>query len=515
MPKGYTLVQLDADFATSYADVAVAWGSVTASSGAAWWSGANPTRLTVPSGVTRMKLMAGFDFQQAGVQLSMITTVRINNVVSEAANGWYPRGRTQIGSVGGYANHNTYFETPVFAVTPGDYIEVMVQLNPDFGGTGDVLANTRSWCCVTDETDWRGLVLSINADDTAVVAATPYTMPWTTELIDDRSAWAVGTPTEITIPAGVTAIRWTSLVRGTSSSTAGRFVAVEPKINGQTMTGGASRTRLMSEGQATNTAHEQLAFSGTGDVTPGDTLTFDVWGGTTTADILAYSWVEVEFLRETVQAAGAGAGWRSTGLPPGHTISNGGLTATNTSAGDNYNSGSVVWERRMHYYNSPRQRVYWEVVVTNRVGTNDGYVGVAPSQTVSAAVTPSPAGAASDFQVAVGWRAGGAVWSDGAQVTTTGTVPTWATGDRLMLCWDLWTGSLWTGKNGTWDENPDSDAAAYSVPAVSSVSQTWHPIVTCRDQTDAMTMEDGGADGSGFAYTVPTTAVGLGALKGV
>ena len=84
-----------------------------------------------------------------------------------------------------------------------------------------------------------------------------------------------------------------------------------------------------------------------------------------------------------------------------------------------------------------------------------------------------------------------------------------------MLCWDLWTGSLWTGKNGTWDENPDSDAAAYSVPAVSSVSQTWHPIVTCRDQTDAMTMEDGGADGSGFAYTVPTTAVGLGALKGV
>lgn len=515
MPKDYTVVERTSDVATNGSPYTVEWQAVTSNQGTPWWVVGSPTRFTVPAGVTRVKAACGVEFSNGTASVSIIVSVLINGVAMSGVKGFWGRSRTSSANTAtAYTNNVHYHETPVFTVTEGDYIEFVVQADPSIGATTeDVLANQRTWAMVSDESNWEGLVLALNADDAGPVASTEYTVPWDTALIDDYSAWSAGSPTEITVPTGITAIRWSAVMRG-NDDTADTFVGIEPRINGSLdgnrLLGGAARVRTLVDSSAARPQVEPFHLSGTSDVAPGDVLTFGVIAGAGYTDLLEFSWLEVEFVRNTAIAAAPGAGWQASSLPAGHTISNGGLTVANTSAGNNYNTFCVVWDRLMHYFNTPKSRVYWEVEIDNRVGTNAGYVGVMPYQAISDSGTPGPSGTAIDSQVGVGWRANGDIWSDGAAAQT--GLTTWTTGDRLMVCWDIWTGSIWIGKNGTWLNDPDVNIGNYTLGAASTYSQTWHPVVTLRDQTDAMTMVDGGADGSGFAYTVPDSAVGLGTL---
>lgn len=134
--------------------------------------------------------------------------------------------------------------------------------------------------------------LSITTPATAS-ATYPKIVVWDTSLVDDAGIWSAGTPSRMTIPAGVTRCRLSYSIGFTSSSTARSF-SIYPTLNGSTSPLGDGLLRLRM-GSTGSTANWFNAVTGIRPCTPGDY--FEIRGDcdpTFSSQFLAASVVTIE-----------------------------------------------------------------------------------------------------------------------------------------------------------------------------------------------------------------------------
>ncbi len=99
----------------SATDTAMSWQAEIYNVGN-WWTSESPTRLTVPSGVSRVRLTANLEWQASFPDLSMFCILKNGTTFYG-----YPVSRST-GSSGGGQN----ISTPVVSVSPGNYFEMIV-----------------------------------------------------------------------------------------------------------------------------------------------------------------------------------------------------------------------------------------------------------------------------------------------------------------------------------------------------------------------------------------------------
>jgi hypothetical protein len=89
-----------------------------------FWSGAAPTRLTVPAGVSKVRLSGMASFNSAAQAGSLTCSIRRNGATEpNALLNVLREGST------GFANNGAWTWSPVLPVAPGDYFEMRVVLS--------------------------------------------------------------------------------------------------------------------------------------------------------------------------------------------------------------------------------------------------------------------------------------------------------------------------------------------------------------------------------------------------
>lgn len=92
------------------------------------------------------------------------------------------------------------------AVADGDYFECQVWQNTS--GSLEVEADPKTWFAIVaiESAAFRGALVRITADE-PVADSTDVAIPWDDTVYDTDSFWSAGTPTRLTVPAGVTKVR--------------------------------------------------------------------------------------------------------------------------------------------------------------------------------------------------------------------------------------------------------------------------------------------------------------------
>ena len=196
------------------------------------------------------------------------------------------------------------------------------------------------------------------------------------------------------------------------------------------------------------------------------------------------SWGQTEtrlFRNDPMPGSGStpGVSFEPGAVPAGWSLSNGGRTVENVSAGED----SRAWVRADRLLGTlPR---YWEVSCDAMgAGSNHGYCGV-----VSAARAGDYDTGANPVEGEnIGWRSNGTVWTGGAQASGI-SVPTWGAGDVLMFYVDADAGRLWFGLNGSWRDDIAVDPAF-----------DYYPSAQVRDQGDILTIRGEEAQ---FSHPLP------------
>ena len=89
---------------------------------------------------------------------------------------------------------------------------------------------------------------------------------------------------------------------------------------------------------------------------------------------------------------------------------------------------------------------YWEVEFTGTAtGNHNSYTGVMKSSNTGFG-----------FPQDLTWRGNGSLYKNGS---SSGSAGTYTNNDRLMFCFNPYTGEMWVGKNGVWVNDPAVDPA--------------------------------------------------------
>lgn len=163
-----------------------------------WWDAGEPTRLTVPTGVSAVRVYGG---------------ALVNNISTLAARVTLHKGGNPY-----FLNHyssqtNTDrswgFVSPVFDVSAGDYFEF--GLASDSDTSIDLATGNTYFCIEAVAVPQRALAAhaGASATDFTALAALSYTDPdvYDTDAIHDTST----NPSRLTVPSGVTMVRLTAL----------------------------------------------------------------------------------------------------------------------------------------------------------------------------------------------------------------------------------------------------------------------------------------------------------------
>lgn len=131
-------VKLSADLTlTTATGTTVSWASAVADTDSFWSAGA-PTRLTVPAGVSRVRVAANVRWAAHATGLRS-ALIRKNGAVFDGAPSSYI-------STGTSLEHQVNLVSPAVAVADGDYFELLVQQNS--GGNLAVTSEGRTWFAI-------------------------------------------------------------------------------------------------------------------------------------------------------------------------------------------------------------------------------------------------------------------------------------------------------------------------------------------------------------------------------
>ena len=126
-----------------------------------FWDGGTPSRLTVPAGVTRVRMMANLEWQTSPT--NQLIEIRKNGTSVLGGGSFIVRGD------GGYSNQMRNITSAVMEVTPGDYFELMVYV----GSSAEVKNLDRTWICleVVETADQQAPSLDISFTKTSTPSA--------------------------------------------------------------------------------------------------------------------------------------------------------------------------------------------------------------------------------------------------------------------------------------------------------------------------------------------------------
>jgi len=183
-----------------------------------------------------------------------------------------------------------------------------------------------------------------------------------------------------------------------------------------------------------------------------------------------------------------------TRTPSGWVLSLGDKKVEKTSSGT-----SSAWQAVLAYRGGG-SNIYFEAKISrSSSGNYQGSVGLIPE------------GRLGDFDSGVRLQNAGFAYAGGGGLFSLGAsifLPTsYGNGDTIMIAVRGSDGGFFTGKNGTWDRNPATQAPRGFLPFV-GVGR-WYVAVECRNQDNAVEIVTATAD---FAYTVPSGYADLDSL---
>lgn len=195
----YTRVTLtsDQDIGTSY-DV-ISWESEANDDFGAWAAG-EPTRLTVPTGVTEVELVAYVCFANESTGTRQVKIVKNGSTTVYESTAHYPRNET-----------GRYYTTGVLTVSATDYFEVYAAASSG----SDVLSDD-TWggpCWFEMRLPFVPTnICIVGIDNTHNYASTWGDVYWEKKYIDKVGAWSSGNANRLTVPKGYTKARVWGLV---------------------------------------------------------------------------------------------------------------------------------------------------------------------------------------------------------------------------------------------------------------------------------------------------------------
>lgn len=208
-----------------------------------FWSGGSPTRLTVPSGVTKVRVSAGIEWGTSAVgQRAASITKNGSFSVEGRADDKRSAGDDSIG-------HIQNIISATLSVVSGDYFEVNVF--QDSGGNLNVLTSAATWFAievvetinntslesvvVAAQPRLKGAYVTLSSDNVAFNAsgAGAAFNGWDEEQYDTDNFWVGGTPSRLTVPGGVSKIRVGGNIE-IANGTADEGLIVQLGLNGST-----------------------------------------------------------------------------------------------------------------------------------------------------------------------------------------------------------------------------------------------------------------------------------------
>lgn len=166
-----------------------------------WWSGANPSRITVPSGVNKVRVSWNLPFTLDSSRTAVGAELFVNGVSTNPRMTWVAKHVNT-----GIVNNELVGTTSMLEVTPGDYFQIE---NYYSGMTGDMAATNNAWISVEDLTDnYAGCVIKQDSGTVSGNWTTGRLIAFNTEVYDPLEMFDFGVSnTRITIPSGVTKAR--------------------------------------------------------------------------------------------------------------------------------------------------------------------------------------------------------------------------------------------------------------------------------------------------------------------
>lgn len=144
---------------------------------------------------------------------------------------------------------------------------------------------------------------------------------------------------------------------------------------------------------------------------------------------------------------------------------------------------------------------YWEIHCLSTGGAEYlGYFAVVPEEVINSGNGPldysNPV-----YGGSLGYRGNGDIWGNNSSQLVTG-LPTYGENDIIMLAFEPSTGSFWTGKNGVWNQNPETDS-----PVAVSISSgsTFYAVVQGRGYFEGGTI----VSNTEVTYPVPSNCQAL------
>lgn len=211
--------------------------------GGEWWNSANPTRLTVPAGVSFIELMFTALASGTAVSTDILIRIRVNGVDTF----------TVIIDRKFYCEMN--YSLGVYAVSPGDYFEIRLDR---FTGSDRTLETDFTALSAFDVTDIEGAVAARLTSDTNINAQTE--LSWTVDADTEGTHNGTGT---FTVPSNISAARVCLSGRNTVFNS--NNTTYEVHVNGTAV----RRTRTSVDGWSPGVDFGLIPVS------PGDTITIE------------------------------------------------------------------------------------------------------------------------------------------------------------------------------------------------------------------------------------------------
>ncbi|RWO39492.1 MAG: hypothetical protein EOS11_22120 [Mesorhizobium sp.] len=118
----------------------VAWQAAVRDTDSFWTAG-SATRITIPAGITKVRLFGSIEFEALGTAGS-VGAFPLKNGSAFAAPDMYASEHARSGTTGFTANRSAFF-TSILDVTAGNYFELQAAFN--MAGQDQVLAHVRTW----------------------------------------------------------------------------------------------------------------------------------------------------------------------------------------------------------------------------------------------------------------------------------------------------------------------------------------------------------------------------------
>lgn len=207
----------------------------------------NNTRLTVPSGVTRVRISGGAEASSNTGQF----------ILSFNKNGANFAGQPQLDQEAGSSTGHLCACSPILEVTAGDYFEMFVQAQ-----AARTLQSTEStWFCIEEVPNYARALVGKSASQ-AFATGVPEIVDWDSETYDTAGIHDnVTNNTRLTVPSGMTQARIAVNLINASASGIQTF---------RTLKNGASYSGMLTDSTDTSASDSVHGFGPWLSVVPGD-----------------------------------------------------------------------------------------------------------------------------------------------------------------------------------------------------------------------------------------------------